>query len=470
MTCEKVCPNWLYGEGCNLICSCIQNNSISCDVMTGSCNCKAGFKGSDCNEVCDSGSYGMNCGSRCNCHPEHSNDRAKCDAVNGKCACKRGWKGRDCTERCPSGYFGRECSFACPCNLKHMSGDCHDENGTCFCKNGYQGYFCNETCSSGTFGKDCLSICKCTACDHVTGACQGQSAGKKVEPAVIAVPIVVVLLLLIVAAVGFVFWRRKHTHPALKKQKPIDQSVSMRGLIDAAAKEPIPNDVADQSSAYQHVEPSPNPLYDVANVQKTDTTMNPVYDVANVQKTDSAMNPVYFNRLGLNGGAADDSCYDTLERGPVANNAPTHTVNRHNASTKYANLENDAGSEYSHLGDGTLKAEEAYDHLGIQIKEFKAPQDDQYAHLNMNECGNVDENVHLNSIYESRPRSTDRDSDEATYGNIDNTATHANDIIAPYANYDPTQAVVDEASDDTPFSLDPSRLYGKVDKSQKSRR
>ena len=130
----------------------------------------------------------------------------------------------------------------------------------------------------------------------------------------------------------------------------------MRGLIDAAAKEPIPNDVADQSGAYQHVEPSPNPLYDVANVQKTDTTMNPVYDVANVQKTDSAMNPVYFNRLGLNGGAADDSCYDTLERGPVPNNTPTHTVNRHNASTKYANLENDAGSEYSHLGDGTLKA------------------------------------------------------------------------------------------------------------------
>ena len=75
----------------------------------------------------------------------------------------------------------------------------------------------------------------------------------------------------------------------------------------------------------------------------------------------------------------------------------------------------------------------------------------------MSECGNVDENVHLNSIYESHPRSTDRGTDEATYGNIDSTTTHANYSIEPYANYDPTQAVVDEASDDTPFSLDPSR-------------
>ena len=113
----------------------------------------------------------------------------------------------------------------------------------------------------------------------------------------------------------------------------------MRGLIDAAAKEPIPKDVADQSGAYQHVEPSPNPLYDVANVQKPT----------------SAMNPVYFNRLGLNGAPTDDNCYDTLERGPIANNQPTHKAIGHSPSTEYANLEKDAGSEYSHLGDSTLK-------------------------------------------------------------------------------------------------------------------
>ncbi|XP_048726964.2 uncharacterized protein LOC125645466 isoform X2 [Ostrea edulis] len=45
--CSSACPNWRFGEKCNL-CSCNKTNSESCDPSTGECKCKSGFTGATC--------------------------------------------------------------------------------------------------------------------------------------------------------------------------------------------------------------------------------------------------------------------------------------------------------------------------------------------------------------------------------------------------------------------------------------
>ena len=114
-------------------------------------------------------------------------------------------------------------------------------------------------------------------------------------------------------------------------------SVSMRGLINPQTpdiKKPISDGI--HSETYQHVEPSPNPLYDVANVQQSST----------------ASNPVYFKRLGLKEGVAEEEYYDSLQRETVVRKPLNPSAN---ASSEYANLGGTVGSEYSRLGDAPLK-------------------------------------------------------------------------------------------------------------------
>ena len=113
----------------------------------------------------------------------------------------------------------------------------------------------------------------------------------------------------------------------------------MRGLIDddhVATKEPLTEGPDPQRSTYQHFDPSPNPLYDVANVKQPA----------------SASNPVYFKNLGLKPTDGNEDCYDTLQRGPTVKNQPHQNVSGNKAGIEYQNLGNNAGSEYSHLGKG----------------------------------------------------------------------------------------------------------------------
>ena len=43
-----VCPNGTYGDKCEKTCQCATDNTVSCDVMTGSCTCKDGWAGDTC--------------------------------------------------------------------------------------------------------------------------------------------------------------------------------------------------------------------------------------------------------------------------------------------------------------------------------------------------------------------------------------------------------------------------------------
>ena len=115
----------------------------------------------------------------------------------------------------------------------------------------------------------------------------------------------------------------------------------MHGLIDShhsEVKEPAVDEI--NSGSYQHVEPSPNPLYDVANVPKSNT----------------ASNPTYFNKLGLTHEDENKDCYDTLQRDPVVKYPPHQNLNRTTPGNEYRHIGKSAKSDYNHLGDGAMKA------------------------------------------------------------------------------------------------------------------
>lgn len=41
----KECDKNTYGQNCSQKCECVDENSLDCDVKTGICQCKTGWKG-----------------------------------------------------------------------------------------------------------------------------------------------------------------------------------------------------------------------------------------------------------------------------------------------------------------------------------------------------------------------------------------------------------------------------------------
>ena len=121
--------------------------------------------------ACSEGSYGLDCASTCECQ-----NNATCDFVSGSCSCTAGWFGTLCEmgeviiacdsclasashywqwtgvsaawsicvyllcTACPEGTFGQDCSSACTC----VQGECHHITGNCSCYDGYLGVTCDH--------------------------------------------------------------------------------------------------------------------------------------------------------------------------------------------------------------------------------------------------------------------------------------------------------------------------------------
>ncbi|XP_045128078.1 teneurin-m-like isoform X4 [Portunus trituberculatus] len=120
-----------YTEGCPRGCS---GNG---DCILGSCQCHAGYTGSDCTQ--------MMCPVLCSGHGEYR---------DGECVCRPGWKGRECSIR------HDECEVP-DCN---SHGHCVD--GHCRCAKGYKGEFCEEddcphpTCSGHGWCVSGMCVCQ----------------------------------------------------------------------------------------------------------------------------------------------------------------------------------------------------------------------------------------------------------------------------------------------------------------------
>ncbi|KAK3612288.1 hypothetical protein CHS0354_011006 [Potamilus streckersoni] len=131
------CTEGSYGINCNLSCSCIPENTVTCDKRTGNCTCHAGFIGVKCEidvNECEKQNGGC---------PEHSH----CININGskECVCTTGYiktVSGNC-EACDGKHYGRDCANECTCFLTNAQ-ECNNVNGTCICRDGWQGPNCTK--------------------------------------------------------------------------------------------------------------------------------------------------------------------------------------------------------------------------------------------------------------------------------------------------------------------------------------
>ncbi|XP_025082470.1 multiple epidermal growth factor-like domains protein 6 isoform X16 [Pomacea canaliculata] len=216
------CTGNTFGANCSEHCECNVTNTVSCDHVTGSCNCSKGWVSATCNikdlcsnltlnctgdkercnntengpecvcedgyhynasgvcVECSSGTYGGNCSSTCTCV---TNNTVNCSKVDGACTCRSGWTGGNCSDDI------NECTAhsSSPCVANST---CYNTNGSylCVCDTGYQTHAdgnCTE-CVNNTYGTNCSSQCQCNvtntvSCHHVTANCtckQGWSGSK----------------------------------------------------------------------------------------------------------------------------------------------------------------------------------------------------------------------------------------------------------------------------------------------------
>ncbi|KAL5014660.1 hypothetical protein ScPMuIL_008930 [Solemya velum] len=178
--CSKIdgsctCKNGWQGEKCStdvnecLRVTCPEN--AKCINLPGAymCSCIIGFEDRDgiCKECVD-GMYGDRCASRCTCNVTNTD---RCSKVDGTCTCKSGWAGPNCNfdiDECISS------TFKCP-----DQSVCENEAGSyhCECIPGYKNsYGSCEECVAWTYGKTCAE-CRCSKattqqCSKETGACQ----------------------------------------------------------------------------------------------------------------------------------------------------------------------------------------------------------------------------------------------------------------------------------------------------------
>ncbi|XP_069771812.1 laminin subunit alpha-3-like [Narcine bancroftii] len=175
--------------GC-VACRCNPTFSEGCEETTGTCRCRVGFGGEDCNR-CAPGHYNFPLCIRSSIFttplpvtiipsPGHLQN-CKCDArgtvgntclVNPytqHCECKPHYTGPYCTH-CHIGYFGRYCQ-RCQCYSSGVSPQvCDPKTGRCLCRRGVEGYFC-ERCTAGYFRFPSCEPCPCDPVGSVSNIC-----------------------------------------------------------------------------------------------------------------------------------------------------------------------------------------------------------------------------------------------------------------------------------------------------------
>uniref|UniRef100_A0A2C9KDW0 EGF-like domain-containing protein n=1 Tax=Biomphalaria glabrata TaxID=6526 RepID=A0A2C9KDW0_BIOGL len=88
ITCQS-CTEGTYGDSCSKTCSCTSANTISCDKVTGQCNCKPGWTGSSCSDDLNECLTTTSCQTNAHCVNTPGSYVCKCDLGfylnNGQC-------------------------------------------------------------------------------------------------------------------------------------------------------------------------------------------------------------------------------------------------------------------------------------------------------------------------------------------------------------------------------------------------
>ena len=92
----------------------------------------------------------------CSCNREGAELQGGCNSITGSCTCKPGYRGLNCDE-CENGYFTTDDKVCqrCLClnegvELALNEQICNNKTGACLCKSNFIGTRCEE-CASGFF-------------------------------------------------------------------------------------------------------------------------------------------------------------------------------------------------------------------------------------------------------------------------------------------------------------------------------
>uniref|UniRef100_A0A915ALI4 EGF-like domain-containing protein n=1 Tax=Parascaris univalens TaxID=6257 RepID=A0A915ALI4_PARUN len=130
---QRACEYGRFGINCQFTCKDCKNGG-RCNRDKTACDCSAGYTGPSCEEVCPEGTWGDGCNQICAC------DGQTCHHVTGACSCPAG---ANCDDDCPAGFYGPSCQL--PCRMKCESGRCDKTYGYCTCPAGLYGETCDHS-------------------------------------------------------------------------------------------------------------------------------------------------------------------------------------------------------------------------------------------------------------------------------------------------------------------------------------
>eukprot|EP00105_Crassostrea_gigas_P042845 XP_019926993.1 PREDICTED: uncharacterized protein LOC105338278 [Crassostrea gigas] len=132
-TCRD-CSIWTYGNNCGQQCTCDQEKSVSCNQVNGTCLCKTGWYGNNCDVDVDECAQTSTCPTSSRCVNSPGSYSCECDAgttmANGECV------------ECRGNTYGLNCQSQCDCHVQNTVA-CNKKNGSCLCKTGWTGHNCS---------------------------------------------------------------------------------------------------------------------------------------------------------------------------------------------------------------------------------------------------------------------------------------------------------------------------------------
>nr|XP_056701417.1 laminin subunit gamma-1 [Euleptes europaea] len=142
------------------------NVQMSCNQVTGQCECLPRVTERDCSS-CEPGFYNLQSGrgcERCDCHPLGSTN-GHCDIQTGQCECQPGITGQHC-ERCEANHFGfgPEGCKPCDCDPEGSHSLQCKEDGRCECKQGFVGTRCDQCEENYFYNRSWPGCQECPAC------------------------------------------------------------------------------------------------------------------------------------------------------------------------------------------------------------------------------------------------------------------------------------------------------------------
>uniref|UniRef100_A0A2C9JP67 EGF-like domain-containing protein n=1 Tax=Biomphalaria glabrata TaxID=6526 RepID=A0A2C9JP67_BIOGL len=158
------CVEGKWGHLCANTCNCTAVNTLRCDRLSGSCQCKSGWSGPQCEKDIDECVQGL---ADCSAN-------SRCQNIDGGyvCTCIDGFvknQTNGVCQECDSNFYGPSCAYNCSCGDKSL---CNKMNGSCYCVPEWTGDNCNQDIDECVRGIHTCDERKYEKCQNTPGGYQ----------------------------------------------------------------------------------------------------------------------------------------------------------------------------------------------------------------------------------------------------------------------------------------------------------